>query len=1307
MKKSIFWAALCLIALSSCQRETEFQDIAGAFTATTESSATRTSLSPNGDSFDVLWAKGDEITIVDAAGQVGVYATESTTSQGVFAPKSGQEAVTPDFKAYFPATLYNDGTPTLPAVQTYTENNIHTAPMYAESSTTALSFKNLCGIVRLKVSTTQEGKKVRKVSLSADKPLSGAFTILEDAAVVSGTAGVSLDCGEEGVAIGAEAIPLFIAVPAGTYNPLKITVITTDGEVQTRTSSTDIVISRSKVTTITLGFGDLAATAGSADVIGGGSQPWVQLWPGGPKWAKFNVGSTIDTYAGVTDYTNPDVVGGYYSYRGYKDSTPNAYATDDTAATLWGDNWATPTQGQQKELLDNCIWTWCDGNTVQFEEGCTLVGWKVSGKEDGFQDNAIFLPLGGIRDQNSRNRQNVGDRGCFWSITDGSYYGAYYLHVRSNTREMSAHNTPHGCSVRAICVGDAPVVEGVFEVTAANFQRILLQFNEYTGENPQLIVTEDIPQSITITRPDGEIDLGGHTIGKLYLQNNELDKAVTVRNGTVAQGIDGKDGQSDYYAGTVILENVNTSIIWTDGHAYIINGGVIDEIQAKKNAATPGTVTILGGFFGDIYRYVDRYGGNDDGSTYIISGGKFKARPPHSWCAEGHYAAANTDSDAETYPYTVVEGDPSENWFNGPATDLSAEATANTYMVHEAGTYKFKATVKGNGGFDPVTGVKATPIPVADISGVTVLWELKEAGLAIKNEDGLYQVGYKEGYVYFNTPDTFVRGDAYVAVFKDGEGGKAGRYDRDVDEILWSWLIWATEKPETIVYNLENWLDRNIGAWGTNELFSGGFAYQWGRPAPFSASYNRGYSPYPYYPERTQAFRFEPIGEGRTVAYSVAHPETFFYGGNSCWMPNDGFYPNLWSDDVKTIYDPSPIGYKVPSKDQLDGITNSYSFYGTGFIGYGSSSDFGYGNPGSVLLWSSTSDDEDGYRGAWANAYGQMTKRYGSWPDVYFASGLPIRCVQEGPFVPVDPVPGSANTFMITEGGTFRFDATVKGNGARDPMTGERATRIDKAKIAGVKVLWELYECGRAIKHDGNAYAVSYADGTVTLETPDEFTSGAACVAIYDAAETILWSWIIWTTPEPGIKEHNGKEFMDRNLGAVNAGNCMRGFLFEWGRKDGFSAANGGYQVYPYVPIAKEVFTHETGPKTMEESIAHPTVWYRGGGTYNYSWMPQPEFTLKPWRDREKTIYDPCPEGWRIPTSAELRSISGMPNTGIGGGYDPNEYYQGFGNPGTGYYWSSSSDNGSDMRAYAFVNDGRNIQHWGHDQGYAIRCVRE
>ena len=355
-----------------------------------------------------------------------------------------------------------------------------------------------------------------------------------------------------------------------------------------------------------------------------------------------------------------------------------------------------------------------------------------------------------------------------------------------------------------------------------------------------------------------------------------------------------------------------------------------------------------------------------------------------------------------------------------------------------------------------------------------------------------------------------------------------------------------------------------------------------------------------------------------------------------------------------------------------------------------------YCNGSSPYYWSSTGVSRTS---AWAAIGSLKSSHY----DLRLTTAMSIRPVKDERIEPVPPIPGSANTFMLTEGGTFSFDATVKGNGARDPMTGKRATRIDKAQIAGVKVLWEVYDAGRAIKKDESGYAVSYADGRVTLTTPDPFISGAACVAIYDASETILWSWVIWTTEEPGIKEHNGKEFMDRNLGSVNAGYCTRGFLFEWGRKDAFSAANGGYQVYPYVPEARYVFTHEEGPKTLEEAVAHPTVWYRG--TTN-SWMPETQYSLKPWRPWEKTIFDPCPEGWRIPTADEIRSISGMPATGIGGGYDPNEYYKGFGNPGTGYYWTSSSDGGSDQRAYAFVNDGRNIQHWGHDQGYAIRCVR-
>lgn len=301
----------------------------------------------------------------------------------------------------------------------------------------------------------------------------------------------------------------------------------------------------------------------------------------------------------------------------------------------------------------------------------------------------------------------------------------------------------------------------------------------------------------------------------------------------------------------------------------------------------------------------------------------------------------------------------------------------------------------------------------------------------------------------------------------------------------------------------------------------------------------------------------------------------------------------------------------------------------------------------------------------------------------------------------------TANTYMVSAAGYYAFNATVKGNGGLDPLTGLTATTIDPADIAGVSVLWELYGQGRAIKHNGSSYNISYSDGYVYFSTPDSFTPGDACVAIYDSSDNILWSWVIWATPEPSTMTHNTKTFMDRNLGAINVDNCMRGFLFEWGRKDAFSAANGGYDVYPYVPVASSVFTHSNGSaSTMAYTVTHPTEWIRP--STGYSWMSSAsEYGAKPWRADVKTIYDPCPAGWRIPTKENITGITGLPNTGICGGYDPSETYKGFGNPNKGYYWTASTGDGDDDRAYAFCNDGRDINHWGQDQGYAIRPVRE
>ena len=272
-KNTMLFAALAAIAIISCDRRLDIQEIpetedsAAVFTASTEAPATKTALEQDGEQYNVNWQNGDRITIVDAASHVGVYTTTSTTTQGVFTyvPESGAEAVTAPYKAWYPAGIYGAGTPVLPATQDYVAGNISGLPMYAEGGTTNLAFKNLGGIIRLNISTTQGGKKVRRIELSANEGMSGtianAATLAssEYVATVSGTAGVTLDCGVSGVAIGTEPTAFHIAVPANTYTGLKITVVTTDGEVQTRTLKSDreIVVGRSSITTITIPFNDL------------------------------------------------------------------------------------------------------------------------------------------------------------------------------------------------------------------------------------------------------------------------------------------------------------------------------------------------------------------------------------------------------------------------------------------------------------------------------------------------------------------------------------------------------------------------------------------------------------------------------------------------------------------------------------------------------------------------------------------------------------------------------------------------------------------------------------------------------------------------------------------------------------------------------------------------------------------------------------------------------------------------------------------------------------------------------------------
>ena len=660
MKRIFAFAAIAAIALTACQQELNIDEnkpeTPAVFTATTESSTTKTALSANGGSYDVLWQNGDQITIVDAAAtpNVAVYQTASTTTQGSFSYVSGTAVSTPDYKAWYPATLYNAGTLTLPATQEYTAGNIKNSPMYAESSTESLSFKNICGIIRLNISTTIEGKKVRRIVLTATEGMSGAIsnaaTLASKSyiAAVSGTDGITLDCGESGVAITTTPTAFHFAVPQNTYTSLNITVITTDGDVQVRTSKSGIAVSRSKITDVTLPFNSLAPTTGSADIFGGASQPWVQLWAGGPKWAKFNVGSTITTYKNVTEWTDA-TVGPLYN------------GVFDVAASLWGVNWKFPNANSNNDndladLHERCDWVWCDGNSVQYESGCTLTGFKVIGRDPGYTDNSIFLPAAG--EMNHSELQFFQKAVSLWySWGDASLR---YLMFASSDGEFHtykyANTTQWKHSVRAICIDNQiNLAEQVFNADANNIDAIVAAFNATPADNPTLTLTGDIKSSITITRADGIIDFNGYTVSEnMFLQNDVAGKTLTLRNGTLSKELDGKAGWSDFFAGTVVLDKMTINgTIYTDGHAFeIISGNYTSSIENYTTTGKPGTVVIKGGCF------LGKYETNGDKyvkGTYTLYGGKFANKPINSnqSCATGYSVKDNPGDDAGTYAYIV------------------------------------------------------------------------------------------------------------------------------------------------------------------------------------------------------------------------------------------------------------------------------------------------------------------------------------------------------------------------------------------------------------------------------------------------------------------------------------------------------------------------------------------------------------------------------------------------------------------------------------------------------------------------------
>ena len=241
--------------------------------------------------------------------------------------------------------------------------------------------------------------------------------------------------------------------------------------------------------------------------------------------------------------------------------------------------------------------------------------------------------------------------------------------------------------------------------------------------------------------------------------------------------------------------------------------------------------------------------------------------------------------------------------------------TSNCYILSTPGSYKFPATVRGNG-FEPESSKAAVPAAI-DPKGAKVLWCTYNTVKAPESVDEiLTNVTVDGGFIYFETASTeLVPANVVIAAYDDNACSGT---------ILWTWHIWVTDEPKEVPVGSGYWLDRNLGATCPNlegDPRSIGLLYQWGRKDPMRSvsTYTMG-----DFIATCPAFTVDEVNvtaETGTIAASIANPMPFintFPGGAGPkdWVFDTGNH-DRWMDGAKTMFDPCPLGYRVPSSAQM------------------------------------------------------------------------------------------------------------------------------------------------------------------------------------------------------------------------------------------------------------------------------------------------------------------------------------------------------------------------------------------------------
>jgi uncharacterized protein (TIGR02145 family) len=450
------------------------------------------------------------------------------------------------------------------------------------------------------------------------------------------------------------------------------------------------------------------------------------------------------------------------------------------------------------------------------------------------------------------------------------------------------------------------------------------------------------------------------------------------------------------------------------------------------------------------------------------------------------------------------------------------------------------------------------------------------------------------------------------------------------------------------------WAPVNCGYHETD--FKYGKLYQWGR------KYGQGYAGYMFDIDGNNSGTYSDSSVPETlsgpVSLSIGQSkanENKFYRNSSdpfdwCTLRYDNFWNSGTEENpVKTIYDPCPEGWRVPTSKELENLIDNYSTWTT---------------------------DANGRLGYW---FCGSTPYSSSVPQIFL------------------PAAGGLS------GGFY-----------------------DGAVHRGLK---GYYWSSRPHEYNGYAYNIIFRNDKILGIYEDGRAGGQPIRCVQDDTEDVP------VGPQPGdyvdeygISHGQGVKIGNTIWAPVNCGyhatDFKYGKLYQWGRKygHGYDSEDASVPAIVSGPIYYLSGANANG-FYISSSDDRDWLYYQEDELWNSGTESSPV----------KTKYDPCPYGWRVPTSAELdelrnhysswtvendrygRWFSGLesysssvpqvffPAAGLRSCYEGDAAGRG----DYGYYWSSYPTIDDASYLYFSSRDIRMEWYGARAHGFSVRCVQE